>query len=85
MMFEYSFWSLGPALQESELKLPLGASKVPLNGKTCPKIANIGNFWTCFPIFRCLIGPLVVKLLHILVEQVLSFKMSGQTSKLDKY
>ena len=24
LMFEYSFWSLGPPLQESELKLPLG-------------------------------------------------------------
>ena len=28
LMFQYSFWSLWPALQESELKLPLGASKV---------------------------------------------------------
>ena len=51
----------------------------------CPKIANIGNFQTCFAIFRYLIGPLVEKLLHILVQEILSFEMSGQTSKLDKY
>ena len=42
------------------------------------KIADIDTFWT-------LAGPLVAKLLHILVEQVISFEMSGQTSKLDKY
>ena len=30
-------------------------------------------------------GPLVAILAHILVEQVISFKMSGQTSKSDKY
>ena len=28
LMFQYSFWSLWPALQKYELKLPLGASKV---------------------------------------------------------
>ena len=28
LMFEYSFQSLGPPLQESEQKLPLGAPKV---------------------------------------------------------
>ena len=76
-MFEYSFWSLRPALQESELKLPLGASKAP-------KIANVANFWTCFAIFRCLRGPLVAQLLQILVEEVIIFEMSTQTSKSDK-
>ena len=77
LMFQYSFQSLWPALQESELKLPLGASKAP-------KIVDDANFWTRFAIFRCLIGPLVAKLLQILVEQVISFKMSTETSKLDK-
>ena len=48
--------------------------------KICPNIADVGDFWTRFAFFRCLIGPLVAKLLHILVEQVISFKMSGQTS-----
>ena len=51
----------------------------------CPKIADIGNFQTHFAIFRCLIGPLVAILAQILVEQVISFEMSGQTSKSDKY
>ena len=50
LMLEYLFWSLWPALQESELKLTLEASKAP-------KIVNFTNFWTCFAIFRCLIGP----------------------------
>ena len=37
-------------------------------------------FW-----LSCFIGPLVAMLLHILVEDVLSFKMSGQfTSKMRK-
>ena len=52
--------------------------------KMCPKIANIGNVGTRFAIFRCLIGPLVAILVQIHVEEVLSFEMSGQTSKLDK-
>ena len=57
--------------------MPLGASKAP-------KIANDADFWTHFAIFRCLIGPLVAKLLQILVEQVISFEMSTETSKSDK-
>ena len=77
LMFEYSFQSLWPALQESEVILPLGASKAP-------KIADDANFWTCFATFRCLIGLLVAKLLQMLVEEVISFEMSTQTSKLDK-
>ena len=43
-----------------------------------PKIAVSARFW-------CLVGPLVAKFFHILVEEVISFKMSGVTSKLDKY
>ena len=53
--------------------------------KMCPKVADVGNFWTCFAIFRCLIGPLVAILVQTLVEEVLSFEMSGQTSESDKY
>ena len=48
-------------------------------------IFDVGDFCTCFAIFRCFIGPLVAKLVHILVEQIISFEMSGQTSKSDKY
>ena len=55
VMFEYSFWSLEPPLQESKLILPLGAYK-------CPNGANIGDFWHIFAIFECLTGPLVAKL-----------------------
>ena len=61
-----------------------GAYKAPKNGKTCPKIANVGNFWIHFAIFRCFRGPLVAIWAQSLVEEVLSFKMSTQTSKLDK-
>ena len=52
--------------------------------KPVPKIANIGNFWHIFEILRHLTEPLVAKLLHILVEEVISFKMSGLTSKSNK-
>ena len=41
-MFEYSFWSLGHALQDYGVILPQGAYKAPKKGKMCPKIAN-GN------------------------------------------
>ena len=76
-MFQYLFRSLWPALQESELKLPLGASKVPKNGKMCPKIAKNHRFGH-------LRGPLVAISAQILVEQVISFEMSTETSKSDK-
>ena len=78
-MFDHSFRSLGPALQEYGVILPLGTYKAPKNGKMCPKIADVGDFWTCFAILRYLRGPLVA-----ILEQVISFKMSGQTSKSDK-
>ena len=49
----------------------------------CVKNANTGNFLDKFwPFLGALKGPLVTILLHILVEQVISFKMSGQTSKI---
>ena len=44
--------------------------------------ANVGDFQH---IFLHLTGPLVAKLFHILVEEVISFEMSGLTSKSDKY
>ena len=40
-MFQYSFRSLWPALQESEVILPLGAYKAPKNGKMRPKLATL--------------------------------------------
>ena len=57
---------------------------LPKNGKTCPKIADIGNFQTHFAVLRYFGVHLVAILAQILVEQVLSFTMSTQTSKLDK-
>ena len=49
LMFEYSFQSLGPPLQESELKLPLGASKAPKSGqnmsKNCRHWQFLDTFW----------------------------------------
>ena len=53
LMFQYLFRSLWPALQESELKLPLGAILL--------------SIWA-----------------QILVEQILTFNLSTQTSKSDK-
>ena len=50
----------------------------------CPKIADVCNFWTHFAILKYFGGHLVAILAQILVEQVLSFKMSTQTSKSDK-
>ena len=47
--------------------------------------ADVGDFRHVFAVFRCLIGPLVVILPHILVEEVLSFDLHGHTSKSDKY
>ena len=83
-MFDHSFRSLGPALQEYAVILPLGAYNAAKNGKMCPKIADVGDFQTHFAILRYLRGPLVAILAQILVEQVISFEMSGQKSKSDK-
>ena len=47
-------------------------------------IADVSDFRTRFAILRYLRGPLVAILAQILVEQVISFEMSGQTSKSDK-
>ena len=49
-------------------------------GKTCRN----GDFRHVFAVFRYLIGPLVTKFFHILVEEVISFDLHGLTSKLDK-
>ena len=44
-----------------------------------PKMCENGSFW-----HEYLIGPLVTKFFHIFVEEVISFKMSGVTTKSDK-
>ena len=72
LMYDHANQSLGPPLQKYR-----GPIKHPKMAKTCPKIANISNFQHDFAILRHLIGPLVAKLLHVLVEKVLSFKISG--------
>ena len=51
--FEYSFQSLWPTLQESEVIIwakmsTRGPLRCPKMAKMCPKIADIGNFWTHF-------------------------------------
>ena len=76
-VWAYSFWSLGPFLQEYGVILPLGAFKAPKNGKMCPKIGDVNDF-------RYLRGHLVAIWAQILVEQVIGFDMSTQTSKSDK-
>ena len=55
--------------------------------KYVQKLQMSAIFGHVFAIIRYLGGLLVAKLsiFHILVEQVISFKMSGQTSKSDKY
>ena len=84
LMFEYSNQSLGPPLQESELKLPLEGLKVPNNGKNVSKNCQLAIFGHVFAIIRCFRGHLVAKLFHILVEEVLSFDLSGLALKSDK-
>ena len=44
LMYDFANQSLWPPLQECEVILPLGAYKVPKNGKNVPKIADIGTF-----------------------------------------
>ena len=74
LMFEYSLQSLEPPLQESELLLPLGGPQV---SEKCWHL----QFLACFCHFWVPYSPLVANLLHTLVEDVISFKMSTQTSK----
>ena len=52
--------------------------------KMCQKLPKLAIFRHIFAILGYLRGPLVVKLLHILVEEVISFDLSGLTSKSDK-
>ena len=46
--------------------------------KCVQKSSTSAIFDHIFAIIRCLIDPLVAKLLHILVEQVISFEMNDQ-------
>ena len=55
---------------------PVDSQETALGKNT--KNANIGDFRH---VFLHLTGPLVAKLFHILVEEVISFEMSGLTSK----
>ena len=50
-------------------------------GKTL-KNADVSDFRH---VFLHLTGPLVAKVFHILVEEVISFDLHGHTSKSDKY
>ena len=59
-------------------------AQIAIRASKAFKIANNTDFWTHFAIFRCLIGPLVAIWAQILVEHVISFEMSTETSKLDK-
>ena len=82
LMYDHVNRSLWPPLQEYEVILPLESLQGALKWQKC---ANICDFRHIFAVFRCLIGPLVMILLHILVEEVISFNLHGHTSKLDKY
>ena len=42
-----------------------------------------GDLQHVFAIFECLLGPLVTKFFHILVDEFLGLDLSGITSKLD--
>ena len=42
--------------------------------KMCQKLLTLAIFKHIFTIFGCFIGPLVAKLLYILVEEVISFE-----------
>ena len=81
-MYDDANRSLWSPLQEYKVILQLGSLQGALKWQKC---ANVGDFWHIFAIFRCLIGPLVAILLHILVEEVISFDLHGHTSKSDKY
>ena len=48
--------------------------------KMCAKIVDVSNFCHVFAIFECFTGLLVA----ILIEEVLSFKMTSLTSKSNK-
>ena len=54
---------------------------MPLNAYKAPKNGTEAIYGHIFVIFRCLIHLLVAQLLHILVQEVLSFDLSGVTSK----
>ena len=83
LMYDHANRSLGPALQECEGILPLGA--YAYKSQKCAENRQLAIFGHVFAIFRCLIGPLVAKFLQILVEEIISFDLHGHTSKSDKY
>ena len=60
LMFEYLFQSLGPPLQEFELKLPLGASKAPKNGQNvsenCQRRQFSDTFWPFYSTIEAIFG-----------------------------
>ena len=81
LMYDHANRSLGPPLPEYEVILQLGSLQGALKWQ---KRADVGDFWHVFAVFRYLIGPLVAILLHILVEEVISFDLHSHTSKSDK-
>ena len=87
-MYDHANQSLGPPLQEYRIRIYL-ATRRPIRclkiAKMCQKLLTLTIFGHVFAIFRYIRCPLVVKLLRILVEEVISFKISGVTSKLDEY
>ena len=46
------------------------ACKASTNDNNEPKIADIGNFWTCFCYFGCLTGPLSLHLNHLIAWHI---------------
>ena len=44
--------------------------------------ADIGTFWTRFCYCGCIVGPLLARLVHMHVEEILSVDLRGVTSKL---
>ena len=72
----------GHISQDFATKGPIRYLKMANHVQKLPTLVIFGHV---FAISRCLRGLLVAKSLHILVEQVISFEMSSQTSKSDKY
>ena len=56
-------------------------SLMPIRGPKMPKNVDISSFWSVFAIFDQFRGVLSLPNLTYLVEEILSFEMSGVTSK----
>ena len=54
---------------------------MPIRGFKMANNADIGTFWTRFCYCGCIVGPLVARLVHMHVEENLSFDLRGVTSK----